>query len=178
MPKTKMETTRFVIESATGRSTVLFRLLIMPMPTHACGGTETGCPRQNGTAIIRSESIDPEDWDLAHGVNADSIPNRVVRRYEANPSRGSFCCTMRAATAKQLWMRCPRLISYFKNGTRSGLQPGQPDGRTQRSDHAPRSWSGRGCFGMDNDRHLLGRKILYMALSGWPSCWDKAGFSP
>ncbi|MEI2823061.1 MAG: hypothetical protein V9F02_06505 [Chitinophagaceae bacterium] len=34
------------------------------------------------------ESIDPEDWDIASGVNADSIYNRVVRQYEANPEKG------------------------------------------------------------------------------------------
>jgi cellulose synthase/poly-beta-1,6-N-acetylglucosamine synthase-like glycosyltransferase len=61
------------------------------------------------------ESIDPEDWNVAHGVNEDSIFNRVVRQYEANPSKGIILLHDaggdREATVKAL----PRIIHYFKS---------------------------------------------------------------
>ncbi len=114
--ETEMEATRLLIEANPGRSTILFRApynadaeptkLVELMPI------ERGKANHYYTV---GESIDPEDWDVDHGVNADSIYNRVVRLYEADPTRGIILFHdaggNREATVKAL----PRIIHYFKN---------------------------------------------------------------
>ena len=79
--ETEMEATRLLIEAATGRSTILFRA---PYNADAEPSTlvelkpvERG--KQDGYYTV-GESIDPEDWNVESGVNADSIYNRIVRK--------------------------------------------------------------------------------------------------
>lgn len=113
--ETEMDATRLLIESATGHSTILFRA-----PYNADAEPRTAAelkPIARAREInyyTVGESIDPEDWDIEHGVNADSIYNRVVRQYEANPGKGIILLHdaggNREATVKAL----PRIIAYFK----------------------------------------------------------------
>lgn len=111
----EMEATRFVIESATGRSTVLFRAPYNAdaEPMRAVELKPVARGKQDGYYTV-GESIDPEDWDLAHGVNADSIYNRVVRQYEANPSRGIILLHDAGGNREATVDALPRLIAYFK----------------------------------------------------------------
>lgn len=110
------EATRLLIEAATGRSTVLFRAPYNAdsEPVKAVELKPVAAGKLNNYYTV-GESIDPEDWDTEHGVNADSIYNRIVRQYEKDPSRGIILLHdaggNREATVKAL----PRIIQYFKN---------------------------------------------------------------
>ncbi|KAK6021983.1 hypothetical protein OSTOST_12330, partial [Ostertagia ostertagi] len=112
----EMEATRLLIEATTGRSTILFRAPYNAdaEPTKAVELRPVARGKQNSYYTV-GESIDPEDWDTRHGVNADSIYNRVVRQYTKDPSRGIILLHDaggdREATVKAL----PRIIGYFKN---------------------------------------------------------------
>ncbi len=107
----ELNTTRRLIESITGKSTILFRA-----PYLADAEPETQeelrpvviAKKQNYITI--GESIDPLDWD-AKNINADSIFDRVVREKDygamilLHDAGGD-----RSATVKAL----PRIIKYFK----------------------------------------------------------------
>ncbi len=110
----EMESTRLLIESVTGRSTVLFRA-----PYNADAEPNTlvelkpiALSKQKNYYTV-GESIDPNDWEK--GITADSIYNRVVRAYEANPEKGIILLHdaggNRASTVEAL----PRIIHYFKD---------------------------------------------------------------
>lgn len=112
----EMEATRLLIEAATGRSTILFRAPYNadaePSKLEELKPVERG--KQDGYFTV-GESIDPDDWDLKHGMNADTIFNRVVRLYEEqNGDKGIILLHdaggNRDATVKAL----PRIIHYFK----------------------------------------------------------------
>ena len=60
------------------------------------------------------ESIDPEDWDTEHGVNADSIYNRVVRQYEKQPGKGIILLHDAGGDREPTVEALPRIIHYFK----------------------------------------------------------------
>lgn len=110
---TEMEATRLLIEAITGRSTILFRA-----PYNADSEPSTDAElrpislskQQNYYTV--GESIDPNDWEP--GVTADSVYNRTIREYEANPSKGIILLHdaggYRQATVDAL----PRIIHYFK----------------------------------------------------------------
>jgi cellulose synthase/poly-beta-1,6-N-acetylglucosamine synthase-like glycosyltransferase/spore germination protein YaaH/peptidoglycan/xylan/chitin deacetylase (PgdA/CDA1 family) len=120
--ETEMEATRLLIESATGRSTVLFRA-----PYNADSEPTTFVelqPVARGKTdhyYTVGESIDPEDWDTEDSsftMNADTIYNRVVRQYEKFPSNDKKGIILlhdaggdREATVKAL----PHIIQYFKS---------------------------------------------------------------
>ncbi len=110
----EMETTRLLIEAVTGHSTVLFRA---PYNADAEPTTETelkpvALSKKNNYYTV-GESIDPEDWE--RGISADTIYERVIRQYEANPEKGIILLHDaggdRAATVAAL----PRIIHYFKS---------------------------------------------------------------
>lgn len=114
--ETEMEATRLLIESATGHSTILFRA-----PYNADAEPRTAAElkpvaraRQSSYYTV-GESIDPEDWDIEHGVNADSIFNRVVRQYEANPSKGIILLHDAGGNREATVEALPRIIHYFKD---------------------------------------------------------------
>jgi cellulose synthase/poly-beta-1,6-N-acetylglucosamine synthase-like glycosyltransferase/spore germination protein YaaH/peptidoglycan/xylan/chitin deacetylase (PgdA/CDA1 family) len=109
----EIRSTRLLIECITGHSTILFRapynadsqprLMIELIPV-AMART------QNYYTI--GENIDPEDWDVGAGVNADSIFNRVVRmRNLGNIILLHDAGGNREATVQAL----PRIIHYFKS---------------------------------------------------------------
>src|SRR4030095_4375271 len=110
-----MEATRLLIEAATGRSTILFRA---PYNADAEPSTlvelkpvERG--RQDGYYTV-GESIDSEDWDTKHS-NADSIYNRIVRRYEADSTRGIILLHDAGGNREATVQALPRIIDYFKS---------------------------------------------------------------
>ncbi len=114
--ETEMEATRLLIEAATGHSTILFRApynadsepqkLVELMPV------ERG---KNNHYYTVGESIDPEDWNTDEGVNADSIFNRVVRQYQANPEKGIILLHDAGGNREATVEALPRIIAYFKN---------------------------------------------------------------
>ncbi len=113
--ETEMEATRLLIEAATGRSTILFRA---PYNADAEPSTlielkpvERG--KQDGYYTV-GESIDPEDWDTKH-VNADSIYNRIVRKYEADSTRGIILLHDAGGNREATVQALPRIIDYFKS---------------------------------------------------------------
>jgi len=109
------EATRLVIEAATGRSTVLFRAPYNAdaEPTKAVELKPVARGKQNSYYTV-GESIDPEDWDTENGVNADSIYNRIVRQYEANPSKGIILLHDAGGNREATVEALPRIIDYFK----------------------------------------------------------------
>lgn len=115
--ETEIEATRLLIESATGHSTILFRA---PFNADAEPQKEVELKpllrsKAEGYYTV-GESIDPEDWDVEHGVNADSIYDRVVRQYEAyNGSRGIILFHDAGGNREATVQALPRVIQYFKN---------------------------------------------------------------
>jgi len=114
--ETEMEATRLLIEAATGRSTILFRA---PYNADAEPSTlvelkpvERG--KQDGYYTV-GESIDPEDWNVESGVNADSIYNRIVRRYESDSTRGIILLHDAGGNREATVQALPRIIQYFKS---------------------------------------------------------------
>jgi cellulose synthase/poly-beta-1,6-N-acetylglucosamine synthase-like glycosyltransferase/spore germination protein YaaH/peptidoglycan/xylan/chitin deacetylase (PgdA/CDA1 family) len=114
--ETEMEATRLLIEAATGRSTILFRA---PYNADAEPSTlvelkpvERG--KQDGYYTV-GESIDPEDWNLESGVNADSIYDRIVRRYESDSTRGIILLHDAGGNREATVQALPRIIQYFKS---------------------------------------------------------------
>ena len=114
--QTEIEATRLLIESATGHSTILFRA---PFNADAEPTKEVELkPLLRSKALgyyTVGESIDPEDWDVEHGVNADSIYDRVVRQYEKNPERGIILFHDAGGNREATVQALPRIIHYFKN---------------------------------------------------------------
>ena len=109
----EIRSTRLLIECITGHSTILFRapynadsqprLMVELIPVAMARA-------QNYYTI--GENIDPEDWDLESGVNADSIYNRVVRMQNlGNIILLHDAGGNREATVEAL----PRIIHYFKS---------------------------------------------------------------
>ncbi len=109
----EMRLTRLLIESITGRSTILFRA-----PYNADSEPQTYeeieplARSKKDNYITVGESIDPNDWE--EGVSADSIVARTIRQAEERNANiillhdaGGIS---REATIKAL----PRIIDYFQ----------------------------------------------------------------
>lgn len=114
--ETEMDATRLLIESAIGRSTILFRAPFNAdaEPTRAEELKPLARSRKQNYYTI-GESIDPEDWDVEHGVNADSIVNRVIRQYERNPQKGIILLHDAGGDRKATVEALPRIIAYFRS---------------------------------------------------------------
>ncbi|HVB02932.1 MAG TPA: glycosyltransferase [Chitinophagaceae bacterium] len=109
----EIRSTRLLIECITGHSTIMFRA-----PYNADSKPRimdelipvAMARKQNYYTI--GENIDPEDWDVSDGVNADSIYDRVVRmRHLGNIILLHDAGGNREATVEAL----PRIIHYFKS---------------------------------------------------------------
>ncbi len=114
---TEMEATRLLIESATGRSTILFRVPYNAdaEPTKAVELKPVARAKESSYYTV-GESIDSEDWDTENGVNADSIYNRVIRRYEAfGHKKGIILLHDAGGNREPTVQALPRIIQYFKN---------------------------------------------------------------
>ncbi|MBS1919137.1 MAG: glycosyltransferase [Bacteroidetes bacterium] len=111
---TEIEATRLLIEAATGRSTILFRAPYNAdaQPTKAEELKPLMISKQKGYYTV-GESIDPNDW--RPGITADSIYNRVISQYEANPDKGIILLHDAGGNREATVEALPRIISYFKN---------------------------------------------------------------
>jgi len=115
--KAEMEATRLLIEATTGRSTILFRAPFNadaePSKLVELKPIERG--KQDHYYTV-GESIDPSDWDTKHGVNADSIYNRVVRLYEGfGRQRGIILLHDAGGNREATVQALPKIIHYFKD---------------------------------------------------------------
>ena len=109
----EMKITRLLIESVTGRSTILFRA-----PYNADSEPQTyeelepiERSREENYLTI-GESIDPNDWQV--GVTADSIVARTISQVE---TRGSSIILLHDAgglTRQATVDALPKIIEYFK----------------------------------------------------------------
>jgi poly-beta-1,6 N-acetyl-D-glucosamine synthase len=111
---TEMESTRLLIEAVTGRSTVLFRA---PYNADAEPTTEAelkpiALSKEKNYYTV-GESIDPNDWEK--GVTADSVYERTIRQYEANPEKGIILLHDAGGNRQATVDALPRIIHYFKN---------------------------------------------------------------
>ncbi len=111
----EMKTTRLLIESVTGRSTILFRA-----PFNADSEPQTFeeiepiARSKKDNYITVGESIDPNDWDTEHRVNADSIFERTKRL--ALSSNGNIVLLHDAGGNREATVQAlPRLIKYFRD---------------------------------------------------------------
>lgn len=114
---TEMEATRLLLEANTGRSTILFRA---PFNADAEPSKYVELKpierAKNDHYYTVGESIDPEDWDIAHGVNEDTIYNRIVRQYEGyNGQRGVILLHDAGGNREATVRALPRIIKYFKD---------------------------------------------------------------
>jgi cellulose synthase/poly-beta-1,6-N-acetylglucosamine synthase-like glycosyltransferase/spore germination protein YaaH/peptidoglycan/xylan/chitin deacetylase (PgdA/CDA1 family) len=110
----EIETTRLLIEAATGRSTVLFRA---PFNADAEPSTEAelrpiALSKEKNYYTV-GESIDPEDWEP--GVTADEIYKRVVSQYEAHPDKGIILLHDAGGNRQATVDALPKIIHYFKS---------------------------------------------------------------
>jgi len=110
---TEMEATRLLIESVTGRSTILFRAPFNAdaEPSTAVELKPVALSRQENYYTV-GESIDPNDWET--GITADSVFNRVIRQYNANPEKGIILLHDAGGNRKATVAALPRIIHYFK----------------------------------------------------------------
>ncbi|MBO9571557.1 MAG: glycosyltransferase, partial [Chitinophagaceae bacterium] len=111
---TEMESTRLLIEAVTGRSTVLFR------PPYNADAEPTSNEELKPIALSRlknyyavGESIDPNDWEK--GITADSVYQRIIQQYEANPEKGIILLHDAGGDRQATVDALPRIIHYFKN---------------------------------------------------------------
>jgi cellulose synthase/poly-beta-1,6-N-acetylglucosamine synthase-like glycosyltransferase/spore germination protein YaaH/peptidoglycan/xylan/chitin deacetylase (PgdA/CDA1 family) len=110
----EMDATRLLIESVTGRSTVLFRAPYNAdsEPTHAEELKPVALSRANNYYTV-GESIDPEDWEP--GITADSIYIKTIRQYERNPEKGIILFHDAGGNRQATVDALPMIIHYFKD---------------------------------------------------------------
>jgi cellulose synthase/poly-beta-1,6-N-acetylglucosamine synthase-like glycosyltransferase/spore germination protein YaaH/peptidoglycan/xylan/chitin deacetylase (PgdA/CDA1 family) len=110
----EMDATRLLIESVTGRSTILFRAPYNAdsEPTHAEELKPVALSRRDNYYTV-GESIDPDDWEP--GISADTIYARTIRQYEMNPSKGIILFHDAGGNRQATVDALPRIIHYFKN---------------------------------------------------------------
>ncbi len=107
----ELNSTRLLLESITGHSTVLFRA-----PYNADSEPETmqelepvAFAKENNYLTV-GESIDPNDWEK--GVTADTIFNRIVQQEQL----GSIILLHDAGGNREETIKVlPRIIKYFKD---------------------------------------------------------------
>ncbi len=111
----ELKSTRLLIEAVTGRSTILFRAPFnADSEPQSFEEIEPIARAKKDNYITVGESIDPNDWDVAHGVNADSIFNRTIRL--ANSTNGNIILFHDAGGNRQATVEAlPRIIKYFRD---------------------------------------------------------------
>ncbi len=109
----ELRLTRLLIETITGRSTILFRA-----PFNADSEPQTYdeieplARSKKDNYITVGESIDPNDWEV--GVNADSIVARTIRLAENGNSNIILLHDAGGETRKATVEALPRIIDYFQ----------------------------------------------------------------
>ena len=110
----EMKATRLLIESITGRSTILFRA-----PYNADSEPRTYeelepiLRSRNENYLTVGESIDPNDW--VPGVTADSILARTIRQVEARNASIILLHDAGGQTREATVEALPMIIKYFKD---------------------------------------------------------------
>jgi cellulose synthase/poly-beta-1,6-N-acetylglucosamine synthase-like glycosyltransferase/spore germination protein YaaH/peptidoglycan/xylan/chitin deacetylase (PgdA/CDA1 family) len=114
----EMKSTRLLIESITGHSTILFRA-----PYNADSEPQTYeeiepiARAKKDNYITVGESIDPNDWEV--GVSADTIVARTIRLAESTNASIILLHDAGGNTRKSTIEALPRIIDYF---TKRGCQ--------------------------------------------------------
>jgi peptidoglycan-N-acetylglucosamine deacetylase len=110
----ELKSTRLLIEAITGRSTILFRAPYNAdsEPTNVAEIIPIALSKKANYYTI-GESIDPRDWE--DGTNADSIYNRTIQQYEANPQKGIILLHDAGGNREATVLALPRIIHYFKS---------------------------------------------------------------
>ena len=109
----EMKATRLLIESITGRSTILFRA-----PFNADSEPQTYeelepiARSRNENYLTVAESIDPNDW--VKGVTADSILARIIRQVEAKNASIILLHDAGGDTRQATVDALPKIIDYFR----------------------------------------------------------------
>lgn len=109
----EMKLTRLLIESITGRSTILFRA---PYNADAEPRTyeelEPIARSREENYVTVGESVDPNDWK--EGVTADSIVARVIQQVEERDASIILLHDAGGKTRKATVEALPKIIRYFK----------------------------------------------------------------
>jgi poly-beta-1,6 N-acetyl-D-glucosamine synthase len=111
--KSELEATRLLIEAVTGRSTILYRV-----PYNA--DSEPTTPEELKPLAFGKdfhyytvgESIDPLDWQK--NTSPDTIFQRIVAKYEANPGKGIILLHDGGGDREATVEALPKIIAYFK----------------------------------------------------------------
>lgn len=111
--QSELSATRLLIEVVTGRSTFLFRVPYNAdsEPTTAEELDPVALAKDNKYYTV-GESIDPTDWKP--GISADTILQRVIRRYEENPAKGIILLHDSGGDREATVEALPGIIKYFK----------------------------------------------------------------
>lgn len=110
----EMKLTRLLIESITGRSTILFRA-----PYNADSEPQTYeelepiARSRSENYLTVGESVDPMDWQI--NVTADSIVARVIRQEEERNASIILLHDAGGETRQATVNALPAIIHYFKN---------------------------------------------------------------
>jgi cellulose synthase/poly-beta-1,6-N-acetylglucosamine synthase-like glycosyltransferase/peptidoglycan/xylan/chitin deacetylase (PgdA/CDA1 family) len=109
----ELKTTRLLIETITGRSTILFRA-----PYNADSEPQTYeeieplARSKKDNYITVGESIDPNDWDV--NTTADSIVAKTIQQTEERKAHIILLHDAGGETRKNTVEALPRIIEYFK----------------------------------------------------------------
>ena len=110
----EMKLTRLLIESISGRSTILFRA-----PYNADSQPQTYeelepiARSRNQNYLTVGESIDPMDWEV--GVKSDSIVARVIQQLEERNASIILLHDAGGITREQTVEALPKIISFCKS---------------------------------------------------------------
>ena len=110
----ELKITRLIIESVTGRSTILFRA-----PYNADSEPQTFeeieplARSKKDNYITIGESIDPNDWDTKN--NADSIVAKTIRQAEEKQANIILLHDAGGESRQATVDALPRIIKYFKD---------------------------------------------------------------
>lgn len=109
----EMKLTRLLIESVTGRSTILFRAPYnADSEPHTFEELEPIERSRQENYLTVGESIDPNDWQV--GVSADTIVARTIQQVEDRQASIILLHDAGGVTRKATIEALPRIIDYFK----------------------------------------------------------------
>jgi cellulose synthase/poly-beta-1,6-N-acetylglucosamine synthase-like glycosyltransferase/spore germination protein YaaH/peptidoglycan/xylan/chitin deacetylase (PgdA/CDA1 family) len=110
----EMKLTRLLIESVTGRSTILFRAPYnADSEPHTYEELEPIARSRQENYLTIGESIDPNDWQV--GVTADSIVARTIQQVESRDASIILLHDAGGETRQATIDALPKIIAYFKN---------------------------------------------------------------
>jgi peptidoglycan-N-acetylglucosamine deacetylase len=126
----ELKSTRLIIEAITGKSTVLFRAPYNAdsEPTNVAEIIPLALSKKANYYTI-GESIDPRDWE--ENITADTICNRIINQYEADPSKGFILLHDAGGNREATVLALPKIIAYFKKNNVSITTIGNVLGKTK-----------------------------------------------